>query len=120
MISVVVFSAFLLSCKTGNSASPTVIENTHFLLGKCVKEIQTVGIGSTREDLLRYFKPCGGLSTRSKGRYIYKDCVYIYVDVEFKPVANQAGLVVKHTMDWPAMDIIDNISKPCVGITASD
>jgi hypothetical protein len=125
MISVAALAAFLLSCKTEHSVSPTyvsptVIKNSHFLLWKCIQEIQTIGIGSTREDLTRYFKPCGGLSTRSKGRYLYMDCEYIYVDVEFEPVVNQTGLGVQHTMDWPPKDLILSISKPCVGLTASD
>lgn len=50
-----------------------------------LREIQTLGPGTTRADLLKIFQEEGGLSTRTERRFAYRDCPYIKVDLKFEP-----------------------------------
>jgi hypothetical protein len=55
-------------------------------ISKVLKEIGTVHPGMTRRDLQKVFTEEGGLSTRTRRTYVYKDCPYIKVDAVFLPV----------------------------------
>src|ERR1700734_3334584 len=48
-----------------------------------IRSIATIKPGMTRRDLSTIFSVEGGLSTRTRRRYVYKRCAYIKVDVEF-------------------------------------
>jgi hypothetical protein len=52
-----------------------------------MRSIATIKPGMARKDLLGVFTEEGGLSTRTQRRYVYKDCPYIKVNVEFSPTA---------------------------------
>jgi len=73
---------------------------------RSLKEIQTVKVGMSRAELLKVFTEEGGLSTRLQRRYVYRDCPYIKVDVEFEPVEAIAD------RDELPTDKIRRISKP--------
>ncbi len=60
-------------------------EHTNWI-GHVMKSISTIKPGMTRKDLFTVFIEEGGISTRTQRRYVYKDCPYIKVDVEFSPV----------------------------------
>jgi hypothetical protein len=51
-----------------------------------MRSIATVKPGMTRRELMRVFVEEGGLSTRTRQKYVYHRCPYIKVDVEFAPV----------------------------------
>ena len=74
---------------------------------KSLKEIEGVKVGMTRLDLLRVFKEEGGLSTRTQRRYVYRDCPYIKVEVEFEPVGEP-----ENKLSQSPRDKIIKISKP--------
>jgi hypothetical protein len=74
-----------------------------------LKEIQTIKPGMTRRDLLRVFGEEGGISSRMWHRYIFHDCPYIKVDVEFFP--SPANKDDPKAYNDPN-DIITKISKP--------
>jgi hypothetical protein len=59
-------------------------EHTRWIAG-ALKAIQTIKVGMTREDLMKLFTVEGGLSTTSQRTYVYQQCPYIKVDVEFAP-----------------------------------
>lgn len=88
------------------SKSATTDEHTEWI-AKSLKEIETVKAGMTRADLLKVFKEEGGISTRTWRRYVYRDCPYIKVDVEFEPV----GELENKVSESPS-DKIVKISKP--------
>ena len=46
--------------------------------------------GMTRADLLKVFTTEGGLSTGLNRTYVYRECQYIKVDVDFEPVGRPA------------------------------
>ena len=81
-------------------------EHTEWI-AKSLKEIESVKVGMTRVDLLRVFKEEGGISTRTWRRYVYRDCPYIKVDVEFEPVGEPENKVSQSPGDT-----IIKISKP--------
>ncbi len=75
-----------------------------------LKEIQKIKIGMTRADLLKMFTTEGGLSTPFDRTYVYRDCTYIKVDIEFEPVGKRdaQGRVTEESNE----DVIKKISRP--------
>ena len=75
--------------------------------------MQKIKVGMTREDLLKVFTTEGGLFTDLNRTYVYRECPYIKVDVEFEPAGSPArdadGRV---TLVEANEDVIKNISKP--------
>ena len=61
----------------------------------------------SRADLLKVFTEEGGLSTRTWRRYVYRECLYIKVDVEFEPAGNTEDKLPERPTDK-----ITKISKP--------
>jgi len=53
-----------------------------------MRSVATIKPGMTRKDLFAVFTEEGGLSTRTRRRYVYKHCPYIKVDVEFSSVGD--------------------------------
>jgi hypothetical protein len=88
------------------SESRAADEHTEWI-AKSLKEIESVKPGMTRLDLLRVFKEEGGISTRTSRRYIYRDCPYIKVDVQFEPVGEP-----ENKLNQSPRDKIIKISKP--------
>ena len=78
-----------------------------------LREIEQIKVGMTRADLLKVFTTEGGLSTGLQRKFVYRDCPYIKVDVEFEPVGRPArdrdGRV---TLEEDRRDIITKISRP--------
>lgn len=70
-----------------------------------LKECQTIKPGMTREALSKVFETEGGVSSVTHRTYVYRNCPYIKVDVEFAPS------VPKQEIEKPT-DIITKISKP--------
>ncbi|HKB66520.1 MAG TPA: hypothetical protein VKC61_11760 [Pyrinomonadaceae bacterium] len=60
-------------------------------IAQSLKEMQTIKVGMTMTDLLKVFREEGGLSTRTQRQYVYRECLYIKVAVEFEPVETTAG-----------------------------
>src|SRR6266508_3672732 len=74
--------------QTRSQASPDR-HHTPWVLDS-LKRIQTVKAGMTQADLLAVFTTEGGLSTGLKRKYVYRQCPYFKVDVEFEPVGRPA------------------------------
>lgn len=89
-------------------------EHTEWI-ARSLKEIESVKVGMRRADLLRVFKEEGGISTRIWRRYVYRDCPYIKVDVEFEPVGEPENKVSQSPRDK-----ITKISKPFLEWSIAD
>lgn len=83
-------------------------------VAQSLKEMETIKVGMTRADLLRVFREEGGLSTRTQRQYVYRECIYIKVAVEFEPVETTAVLpengkdkVVKISRPFIEWSVID-------------
>lgn len=81
-------------------------------LFECYTNIKTIKVNSSRADLLRKFSPAGGFSTGQVKRYVYNECPYIYVDVEFQ--------VREDYRSESTNDRIIQISEPNIGLAPSD
>lgn len=103
-------AAVLMS--SSHSSGPD--EHTQWI-AKSLKEIETIKVGTTRADLLRVFKEEGGISTRTRRRYVYRDCPYIKVDVEFEPVG-----ALENKLNENPQDKIIKISKAFLEWSISD
>ena len=90
-------------------------------IANSLKEIQTIKVGMTRADLLKVFTTEGGISTGLHRRFVYRECPYIKVDVEFEAVG-RAGRDAEGrvTLDEDDRDIITKISKPYLEWTIVD
>jgi hypothetical protein len=102
-------SFVLLACLAlGQTPSPRTppydSEHTRWI-ATSLREMQTIKAGMSREELLKVFTTEGGLSTNLFRKYVYRDCPYIKVDVEFAPT--QEGRQVERQDDK-----ITKISKP--------
>jgi hypothetical protein len=93
---------------------PDIDEEHAKWIDSVITSILTIKPGATRKDLLRVFKEEGGISSRTRRKYVYKECPYIKVDVEFAPVGNED----KRIAEMPE-DKVTAISRPYLeyGIT---
>ena len=103
-VSLIILAASLSSPAFGQT--PTKQDHTEWI-ARSLKEMQTIKVGMTRADLLKVFVEEGGLSTRIWRRYVYRECLYIKVDVEFEPVGNTEDKLPERPTDK-----ITKISKP--------
>ena len=82
---------------------------------KSLEEMSRVKAGMTRADLLKVFRGEGGLSTRTRRTYVYKDCRFFKVDVKFEPV----GDVYEFHRQSPDDKIVE-ISRPYLDYSVLD
>lgn len=82
-------------------------------IANSLKKMQEVKVGMTRADLLKVFTTEGGLSTDLNRTYVYRECPYIKVDVEFEPMGRPArDAKGRVTLIEANVDVIKKISKP--------
>jgi len=78
-------------------------------MAQSLREMETIKVGMTRADLLRVFREEGGLSTRTQRQYVYRECPYIKVAVEFERVGNAEAPFPEN-----GKDKIVKISRPFI------
>jgi hypothetical protein len=78
---------FLLNFPSSNAQSQpqgtdcrscTVVE-------RALRDFQGIKVGMSRRDIERFFVVAGGMTFRNHTSYVYRDCEYLRVDVDFKP-----------------------------------
>jgi hypothetical protein len=74
-----------------------------------LKRMESVKAGMTRADLSKVFEVEGGISSRQRRTYAYRECPYFKVDVTFQAV----GVVEEGVNESPGDEILE-ISKPYV------
>jgi hypothetical protein len=82
-------------------------------IANVLKQCQTIHAGMIRADLSKVFTTEGGLSTVTWRTYIYRDCPFVKVDVEFAPSTP------KQAVEKPT-DTITKISKPYLEWSIAD
>jgi hypothetical protein len=80
-----------------------------------LRQARTIKPGMTRQDLLQIFGEEGGMSTRTQRTYVYKDCPFIKVDVEFAVQENPDDRITE-----PLEDKIVKISRPYLNYSVMD
>ncbi|MGC9944233.1 MAG: hypothetical protein ABSE48_20595 [Verrucomicrobiota bacterium] len=78
-----------------------------------LKECQTIKPGMPRAELSNVFSTEGGLLTSTHRTYVYRDCPYIKVDIDFAPSAP------KQDVEKPT-DTVTKISKPYLDWSVAD
>ncbi len=81
-------------------------------ISECLKHVQSIRPGATRGELLEVLRTEGGESTRFWRTYVYKECPYIKVDVEFKAAGegtlenerDEIMKVSKPFLEWSILD----------------
>jgi len=103
----------LYTCHQAQTAPPPKVETHTEWITRSLKQMQTVGIGRTRAELLKVFTEEGGLSTSKARTYVYRECPYIKVDVTFnivgRPERDADGRLTN--IESPD-DTIKTISRP--------
>jgi hypothetical protein len=61
----------------GDCRSCSVVE-------RALRDLQSVKIGMNRRELEKYFVVAGGMTFRDHTSYVYRDCEYLKVDVDFE------------------------------------
>lgn len=84
-------------------------------ISAAVLKIDALHAGMTRTDLKKLFREDGGISTRRRGTFVYIECPFIKVDVEFD---------VSLPYDFQKADMpndrIKSISKPYLAQPTAD
>ena len=90
-------------------------------IANSLREMQKIKVGMTRADLLTVFTTEGGLSTGLQRTYVYRECHYIKVDVEFEAVGRPARDVAgRVTLHEDSRDVIKKISRPYLEWSVTD
>jgi hypothetical protein len=84
-------------------------------IASVIESTQTIKPGMTREDLLKVFATEGGLSNRMHRTYVYKQCPYIKVTVDFEAATNADDVLTEMSEDR-----IVNISAPFLQYSVMD
>jgi hypothetical protein len=96
------------------SPSDTNPQQTQWI-GRVLGSVLAVKAGMLRKELLTVFTTEGGLSNRMQRTYVYKECPYIKVDVEFSPVDNPDDKLHENPGDR-----IAKISRPYLAYFIAD
>jgi hypothetical protein len=117
---VLIFSSAYAQRPSSESPNQIEIDGEHRKwIDQVLQSIATIKQGMTRKNLSNVFEEEGGLSTRTQRKYVYKDCPYIKVDVEFSAVeAAVDGNANRH--DESPDDKIVKISRPYLEYSISD
>ena len=96
-------------------------EEHNVWVAQSLNRMESVKPGMTRAELMKIFTVEGGESTGLQRTYVYRDCPYFKVDVEFTPVGRPArdadGRVTLVESD---SDIIKSTSRPYLDWSVSD
>jgi hypothetical protein len=98
----------------GQRISGSGMSHTQWVAG-ALKEIKSIKVGMTRKDLTLLFTVEGGIHNRSSRTYVYRECPYIKIDVEFRAV-RQTSEKLKEFPD----DEIVRISKAYLDYSVVD
>lgn len=88
-----------------NGLVPAAQDHTAWISG-ILRTIQTVRPGMTRRDVERLFIPDGGLSSGAPSIYVFRECLFIKVQVDFRPTLKNG------VWGGSADDVIVKISRP--------
>ena len=102
-----------LSSNTDGLCAP-VPQDAEAVITEALRAAGDLKVGDTRACVERSFELEGGLQIREKSRYVFKNCGYIKIDVEFskKGDALPAG--------FPFTDIVVHVSKPYLEYAITD
>ena len=87
----------------------------------CLKTMQTIKPGMTRDELLKVFMTEGGISTALHRTFVSRDCPYFKVDVTFRRASDFAATTdKKDSLTEKDDDVIATISQPYLQLSIMD
>ena len=89
-------------------------QNSPAWIEQVLRRVAAIKEGSSRAELEQVFTTEGGLSTRTRRTYVYKENPYIKVDVDFAPDVSGDGSVEN------PKDRIIRISRPYLQLAIRD
>ncbi|MGO8763942.1 MAG: discoidin domain-containing protein [Limisphaerales bacterium] len=95
----------------GNEVATNLTKQISDILIEC----QKIKPRMTRADLMTTFTTEGGISTAEQGTFVYRDCPYVKVDVDFSSADPTQKVIVERSTD-----IISKISKPYLDWSIND
>lgn len=105
----------LLCCAVGMSQMASSGRCTNQELSEWMSssltQIEKIQVGMTRADVQRLFGPDGGLSSQERQTFVFHDCPYIKIDVQFAPIREADGRSARPS----SQDTITSISRPYLG-----
>jgi len=84
------------------------------LVKTALDDMNQIKVGMTRRELELHLDPDGGLQFAGEGRYVYPQCEYIKVDIQFKPAPPPKGEVLSPE------DTVTKVSRPYIAYPARD
>ncbi len=103
------------------AVEPEGSQNLTTLIVSSLKEIQTIKVGMTRDDLFKVFTTEGGLSSGLRRTYVYRECPYIKVDVVFQAIGRNArDAEGRVTLVESDKDVIEKLSRPYLEWSVGD
>jgi hypothetical protein len=95
-----------------NHQSPSDTDREHYdWVSSALRAMEKIKVGMIRSDLMTVFTDEGGLSTTSQRTYVYRQCPFIKVDVEFAASSRTEEL---------STDKITKISRPYLAWSIAD
>jgi len=89
-------------------------------IDQVMRSIATIQPGMTRKDLGKVLGGEGGLSSRTRRRYVYIHCPHIKVDVDFFPVEDPHARSEKVSREESPDDVIVKVSQPFLQYSIMD
>jgi hypothetical protein len=115
-MSSLVKTLFLAGCATAFSVPVCAWAQANQQCGDAITRVLNVvgGLkaGDKRADVERNFRMDGGLSFTPANRYVFKDCPYIKIDVEFSQQSKSGK--------YAPTDVVGHVSKPYLEYPYSD
>jgi hypothetical protein len=81
---------------------------------EALKATKDIRIGMTRRQVESHFRLDGGAQVRDNTRYVYRDCAYIQVDINFKIAAPV------NSPDASPGDVVTKVSEPYLAYPTID
>jgi hypothetical protein len=82
---------------------------------RALTDYRTIKPGVTRRDVEKAFKEDGGLQFRDRGRYTYRNCEYIKIEITFKAAPSGGG--VRPTSPG---DVVEGVSQLFIDYPVKD
>ena len=110
------FWALILVTTSIASAQQSVVDQKQMeWIDGVLRRVATIKPEMLRKDLSRVFTTEGGISTRTQRTYVYRQCPYIKVTVDFEPTTNPST-----DFDQRPNDRIIRISQPFIQYSIMD
>ena len=106
---IVAAALLCLFCSSVAGAQQSDQQREHLdWIASAIAAAESIHPGMHRRDVMTNFREEGGLSTRTERPYVWRECAYIKIRVQFKPTGRDPASAVTEDPE----DIIISVSDP--------